>query len=135
MELNQIVWYSLALGVVIFSLIFTISFFASKFKRKPLPYTNRESFNRMDRTNLVHAARALRSNPSRVLYVNHHEDIKTHSLDYVDKRELTENARMANKRTALSTTARYTVLNERNVQPDHRMNYTRGLGTTGANYL
>ncbi|RMD50453.1 MAG: hypothetical protein D6830_02690 [Ignavibacteria bacterium] len=138
MNLNQIIWYSLALGILGFTVIFIISLIMSRMNRKPLPYSEKDS--------LGHHSRAF--NQRNVRKVNHYSEIKKHSIDLATQdiriqraQTYKRHAEVGSSTRMASTGSRFTVVNTNansnsyeRINPAYRT-YTRGLASTSSSHF
>lgn len=144
MGLTQIIWYSLGLGFILFSVVFVISLMASKMKGKKVPYSEKDSLVYLMQNKNLRSSHPVSSRPSKVVYLNKHEDIKSHSLDYVNatspnysnpkyqQKYSTGYANTSVKRSA--SRSRFQVVNDRSYQYNERVAYTRGITAASANF-
>ena len=138
MNLNQIIWYSLALGILGFTIIFIVSLIISRMNRKPLPYA--------DSNSLRQPSMRYRNNNRNVMKVNHYYQIKRHSIDLATQdiriqraQTYKRHAEVGSGRRETSAGSRFTVLN-RNLNSDERINpahrtYTRGLTVSSGSHF
>ncbi len=142
MSLTQIIMYSLALGILFFTVVFVISYVSSRLNRAPVPYSEHDSLVHHTREMRKSYNRQLRTAPGKVLFLNNHEEIKNHSLDYGEETKIIHLERY--KRNTLDAQQRkmsgrrFTVVNAAvNTEPE-RMNYvptyTRGISSADANF-
>ena len=141
MSLNQVIWYSLALGALVFTIIFIVSLIVSRYNRRPAPYADNDS--------LTHPSRKMRGNVShanrKVMRVNNHYQMRDQSIDIVNNgvkfqrsQSYKRYAEVGKQNSPTKAVARYTVVNEVNNKERFEpqvFSYSRGLGRTTANFL
>jgi len=113
MNLAQVVWYSLAIGVATFFIIFTLSYISYRLRHsgvtyeKKIPMPQKEfSYNS-----------ALRTRPQKIVYVKKHSEIRKGNTITIEKDELRIRQEEAKKSipnfsSRERTNGRFTVINE-----------------------
>ncbi len=134
MNLTQIIWYSLALGVLFFTIIFIVSLILSRTNRKPLPYQEKDALNHPSRV-ASRKGRAIAN--QKIKTVNHYYQLREHSIDLAvngmnNQRSKTHKkyAELGKKERFYPVLTRYTIINNNQSNKkygNHYGSYSRGI--------
>ena len=114
MNLTQVVWYSLAIGLIIFITLFTVAYISYKVKNNRLRLRGVRQSIDVNKTVITRNGN-LRVIPEKVAYVKKHSQIKetlSYSARMAEEKRYWEERRRQTSFKSFATKGRFTVVND-----------------------